>query len=119
MLVSFLLFRCGRDWNDFVHLRATALVHSKFLSILPKKYIYTFSILHTQFYKRPTSIYLFYYLVYLNNNISLIFFIISNKPLPTWPHPPLSFFVMRRRHMREQDEGEREKRIKKSFAYEQ
>ena len=40
-------------------------------------------------------------------------FIISNKPLPTWPHPPFSFFAVRRKQMREQLDGEREKKNKK------
>ena len=77
-----------------------------------KKHIFfyfTFSL----FYKTPTLVYLFYHLFYLNNNISLIFFIISNKPLPTWPNPPFSFFVVRRRQVREQPDGERENKNKK------
>ena len=40
-------------------LRATASVNAKFLSILHTKKT-TLSILHTHFYKTPTSIYLFY-----------------------------------------------------------
>ena len=58
---------------------------------------HTFSILHTHFYKTSILVYLFYHLFYLNNNISLIFFIISNKPISTWAHLPFSFFVVRRR----------------------
>ena len=75
---------------------------------------HTFSISHTHFYKTLTSVYLFYHLFYLNNNISLIF-IISNEPLPTWPHPPFSFFVVRRRQMREQPDREREKKKNKKI----
>ena len=57
----------------------------KFLSILQKKY--TFSILHAHFYKTLRSIYLFYHLFYLNNNISLIFYYI--KQTTTHMAPPI------------------------------
>ena len=96
------------------YIRVTTSVRSKFLSILLEKtYFFLF---YTHFYKTHTSIYLFYHLFYLNNNISLIFYYIK-KPLPTWPHPPSSFFIVRiivrRRQMREQLDREREKKNKK------
>ena len=69
--------------------RETASVRANFLSILQEKPI--FSILHIHFYKTLTLVCLIYYLFYLNNHISLIF-IISNKQIPTWPHPYFSFF---------------------------
>ena len=69
--------------------RETASVRANFLSILQE--IPIFSILHIHFYKTLTSVCLIYYLFYLNNHISLIF-IISNKQIPTWPHPYFSFF---------------------------
>ena len=96
------------------YIRVTTSVRSKFLSILLEKtYFFLF---YTHFYKTHTSIYLFYHLFYLNNNISLIFYYIK-KPLPTWLHPPSSFFIVRiivrRRQMREQLDREREKKNKK------
>ena len=45
---------------------------------------HTFSILHTHFYKTSISIYLYYHIFYLNNNISLIFYYIK-QALPTCP----------------------------------
>ena len=39
----------------------------------------TVSILHTYFYKTPTSVCLFYHLFYLNNHFSYFFFIISHR----------------------------------------
>ena len=50
-----------------------------------------FSILHIHFYKTPISIYVFYHLFYLNNNISLILYYI----LQTTTHrtPPTFFFL--------------------------
>ena len=60
------------------------------LSILEKNKK-TFSILHTHFYKTPTSVCLFYHLFYLNNNISLIFYYI--KQTTTHMAPPTYFFL--------------------------
>ena len=51
---------------------------------------HTFSILHTHFYKTPTSVYLFYHLFYLNNNISLIFYYIKQT---TTHMAPSTFFL--------------------------
>ena len=56
-----------------------------------KKKKHTFSILHIHFYKILTSIYLFYHLFYLNNNISLIFYYI--KQTTTHMAPPTSLFL--------------------------
>ena len=50
-----------------------------FPSILHKKLF--FSILHTHFYKTPTSVYLFYPLFYLNNHFSHFFIIILSQTL--------------------------------------
>ena len=50
-----------------------------------------FSILHTHFYKTSTSIYLFYHLFYLNNNISLIFYYIKQTTIHM--APPTFFFL--------------------------
>ena len=53
------------------------MVHN--LSILPKKKKKnTFSILHTNFYKTPTSVYLLYTLFYINN-IFLFYFSLTLK----------------------------------------
>ena len=54
-------------------LRATASIRANFLSILQENH--TFSILHTNFYKTPTSVCLFYTIFYLNNTFSSLFFI--------------------------------------------
>ena len=69
--------------------RETTSVCANFLSILQDKPI--FSILHIHFYKTLTSVCLIYYLFYLNNHISLIFYYIQQ----TNPHmaPPIFFFL--------------------------
>ena len=56
-----------------------------------KKKNILFSILHIHFYKILTSVYLFYHLFYLNNNISLIFYYI--KQTTTHMAPPTSLFL--------------------------
>ena len=56
-----------------------------------KKKKHNFSILHTHFYKTPTSVYLFDHLFYLNNNISLIFYYI--KQTTTHMAPSTFFFL--------------------------
>ena len=52
---------------------------------------HTFSILHTHFYKTSISIYLFYHIFYLNNNISFIFYDIK-QAIIHMPHPPFSWW---------------------------
>ena len=52
---------------------------------------HTFSILHTHFYKTSISIYLFYHIFYLNNNISFIFYYIK-QAIIHMPHPPFSWW---------------------------
>ena len=63
----------------------------KILIYFTRKNILFFFILHIYFYKIPTSIYLFYHLFYLNNNISLIFYYI--KQITTHMAPPTFFFL--------------------------
>ena len=72
------IVRPRRTNSMLLLLRATASVCANFLSILQEKP--TFSILHTNFYKTPTSVCLFYHIFYLNNHF-LTFFIISH-----WSH---------------------------------
>ena len=68
---------------------AAASLRAKFLSILHYR-TYFFYFTHS-FYKTPISVYLFYHLFYLNNNISLIFYYI--KQTTTYMAPPTFFFL--------------------------
>ena len=74
---------------------------------------YTFSILHTYFYKTLISVYLFYHLFYLNNNIFLIFYYI--KQTTTHMAPSTFFFLCYEKKTDEKAtwRGEKKKRIKK------
>ena len=75
---SSFLYRTVSVLLKHITVRAIALMNVKFLSILQK--IHTLSILHTQFYKTPTLVCLFYYLFYLNNHFSHFFYYSSQLP---------------------------------------
>ena len=65
------------------YLRASTLLDANFPSILHKKTI--FSILHTHFYKTPTSIYLLYPIFYLNSHFSHFFYYFISNSLSLHP----------------------------------
>ena len=90
-------FEVGLHWVMFFYMRritvydyllsivrVTASVRANFRSILQEKPIFSF--LHTNFYKTPTSVCLFYHLFYLKNHFPHFFYyFISNSLSPlTW-----------------------------------
>ena len=84
-----------------------------------KKNIFFFYFTFLLFYKTPTSVYLFYYLFYLNNNISLIFLLYQTNHYTHGPTHLFLFLLWDEDRWESNLTGREKIRIKKLFTHEQ